>query len=294
MAEAGNELAFLSPRLRQAAAEAARCAAAPRCAMEVRLQVDQIDQPFQLQRSAAEVILGSLAGVRVRLLGQRQSAGAASALEPGERGGHRHQSSSRPCCSTATVNMSPSHVWRARKGAAVRLKPLPRRPVHRHDTPAVPHAGAVDVVDPRDRAVFHRECETRFRIETERQPERCADRAAVRHRDDVVTGIGSSRTRWIALAPPAASHRQSSRRPVRARMRRRMPEPVKRAAAPVVGVRRRSSPSVTELLLGEVRDRRCTQGPGVLGRSGQARADDRPRRFMGAAQIAGNPDRLAR
>ncbi len=35
--------------------------------------------------------LGGPAGVRIRLLGQRQSGGAASALEPGDRGADRHR-----------------------------------------------------------------------------------------------------------------------------------------------------------------------------------------------------------
>ena len=50
----------------------------------------------------------ALQTVRVRLLGQRQSAGAASALESGERRNHRHRASAgRRSCSTATANMSP-------------------------------------------------------------------------------------------------------------------------------------------------------------------------------------------
>src|SRR5256885_15777906 len=60
-------------RLWQADAEAAWRAAAARGAVEVRLQVDQIDQPFQLQRSAPAELLASLAGVGIRLLGERQS-----------------------------------------------------------------------------------------------------------------------------------------------------------------------------------------------------------------------------
>ena len=77
--------------VRQARAEADGRAAAPRGAVEVRLQVDQVDRALQLHRPAAEDVLGRPAGRRIRLLGQRQSGGAASALEPGERGRHRHQ-----------------------------------------------------------------------------------------------------------------------------------------------------------------------------------------------------------
>ncbi len=46
---------------------------------------------LHLHRPAAEELLGGVAGVRIWLLGQRQSAGLASALEPGDRGVHRHQ-----------------------------------------------------------------------------------------------------------------------------------------------------------------------------------------------------------
>src|SRR6478735_5386128 len=68
-------------------------------------------------------------------------------------------------------------------------EPLPRRAIDRHDAPTVPHAGAVDMVDARDRAVFHREGETRLRVEAERQTERGADRASMRHRYDVAAAI---------------------------------------------------------------------------------------------------------
>src|SRR5215470_5514326 len=60
-------------------------------AVEIRLQVDQVDRALQLHRSAAEELLGGLAGRRVRLLGERQSAGAASALEPGHGRADRTQ-----------------------------------------------------------------------------------------------------------------------------------------------------------------------------------------------------------
>src|SRR3982074_3394355 len=78
-------------RLRQAGIESAGGAAAARGAVEIRLQVDQVDRALQLHRSAAEELLGGIAGRRVRLLGQRQSAGVASALEPGQRGTDRPQ-----------------------------------------------------------------------------------------------------------------------------------------------------------------------------------------------------------
>ena len=70
----------------------------------------------QLHRQAAEELLGRPAVVGVRLLGQRQSGGAASALEPGDRGTARHRRArGRRCCSTATANMSPTstRAWKA-------------------------------------------------------------------------------------------------------------------------------------------------------------------------------------
>src|SRR5262249_13200646 len=78
-------------RLRQAGVESAGRAVAPGSAVEIRLQVDQVDRALQLHRSAAEELLGGVAGRRIRLLGERQSAGAAPALEPGDGRGDRAQ-----------------------------------------------------------------------------------------------------------------------------------------------------------------------------------------------------------
>ena len=61
-------------RLRQAGGEIDGRAAASRGAVEVRLQVDQVDHPLQLRRRAAEELLAGAAGLRIRLLGERQSA----------------------------------------------------------------------------------------------------------------------------------------------------------------------------------------------------------------------------
>src|SRR3954468_354307 len=84
--------------------------------------------------------------------------------------------------------------WRTSMAGSKRNGCLPeglaRRGGDRYDAPAMPHAGAVDMIDARDRAVFHRERETRFRLQAERQPKRGADRAAMRHRDDVAAAIG--------------------------------------------------------------------------------------------------------
>ena len=87
MAEANNELAFLvTGAYGKPVAQAAWRADPPRGAVEVRLQVDQVDRAVHLHRQAAEELLGGTAVVRIRLLGQRQSGGVASALEPGDRG----------------------------------------------------------------------------------------------------------------------------------------------------------------------------------------------------------------
>ena len=62
-------------RLWQAGGEVPGRAAAPGAAVEIRLQVDQIDHQVHLHRQAAEDVLGSPPGLRIRLLGQRQSGG---------------------------------------------------------------------------------------------------------------------------------------------------------------------------------------------------------------------------
>ena len=89
IAEATNELAFLVTG--QVGVQSAGSAVASGGAVEIRLQVDQIDRTLQLHRSAAQELLGGVAGFRVRILGQRQSAGPAPALESGHRRAHRAQ-----------------------------------------------------------------------------------------------------------------------------------------------------------------------------------------------------------
>ena len=87
MAEATNELAFLvtgaygKPIAKQHGAPI-------RLAVPWKYGFKSIKSivRFTLHRQAAEELLGGPAGVRIRLLGQRQSGGAASALEPGDRG----------------------------------------------------------------------------------------------------------------------------------------------------------------------------------------------------------------
>ena len=74
----------------------------------------------------------------------------------------------------------------------------PRRAVDGHHPPAVAHARALDPVDAGDRAVVDRKGEGRLGIKSERQAQRRADRAAMRHGDDVSAADGPSTRRWIA------------------------------------------------------------------------------------------------
>ena len=97
MAEATNELAFIVTGMYgKPVPRAERRAAAPGAAVEIRLQIGQVDRQVHLHRQAAEVLLGGAAGERVRLLGQRQSGRAASALEPGDRAGRSAPTSAVP------------------------------------------------------------------------------------------------------------------------------------------------------------------------------------------------------
>ncbi len=84
-----------------------RRAAAPGAAVEIRLQIDQIDREIHLHRQASGELLGSAAGERVRLLGECQSGGAAPALEPSNRArvGQRR----------APPNAKVERLWRIRR-----------------------------------------------------------------------------------------------------------------------------------------------------------------------------------
>src|SRR5262249_52778134 len=75
-------------RLRPSACAPAWRTVAAGCAVEVRVQ---IDRAVQFHRHAPEGYVGGVAGVRIRLLGKRQSGSAASALEPGDRGDYWHR-----------------------------------------------------------------------------------------------------------------------------------------------------------------------------------------------------------
>ena len=86
MAEATNDLAFVvDRRLRQAARQSPGRADTAGDAMEIRLQVDQVDRQDLVRRQAAGDVLGDARPGRIRLLGQRQPGRAAPALEPGQR-----------------------------------------------------------------------------------------------------------------------------------------------------------------------------------------------------------------
>jgi len=60
-------------------------------AVEIRLQVHQVDRALHVHGETTEGLLGSAAGVRIRLLGERQSRSAAPALESGNRGSDRYR-----------------------------------------------------------------------------------------------------------------------------------------------------------------------------------------------------------
>src|SRR6266704_1808536 len=100
------------------------------------------------------------------------------------------------------------------------------------------HAGAVDVVDPGDRAVFHREGEAGFGFETERETERGADRAAMRDGDDVAAAMRLDQR--MDRPRDALHHVDKALTARRALNRRGVPEAVKCAA-----------PRVAQLVIGE-------------------------------------------
>ena len=93
--------------LRQDAAEPERRAAAPRRALEVRLQEHQVDRQDPVRREPAAHVVERDGPQRVRLLGERESARRPSALEPEERAPHRPLlPARRPACSTGTSTRS--------------------------------------------------------------------------------------------------------------------------------------------------------------------------------------------
>src|SRR5262249_924326 len=82
---------------------------------------------LQLHRPAAEELLGGVAGLRIRLLGQRQSSGLAPALEPGDRGADRAGRAPADALVQRLWRLRPRPVQGPREGAARGVVPI-RRP----------------------------------------------------------------------------------------------------------------------------------------------------------------------
>ena len=95
-------------RLRQAGGEVDGRAAPPPPAVEIRLQVDQVDRPLHFTDEQPVSFWQQLAVQRIWLLGQRQSGGAASALEPGDGARIGTDDRCRPSSSTAMASSSPA------------------------------------------------------------------------------------------------------------------------------------------------------------------------------------------
>ena len=101
MAEAMNELAFLSVGMfGKTHAQAGRRADPGHAAVEIRIQVGQIDRQGGIHRQTPAKLLAAAAGERVRLLGQREPGGAAS------RVGARRR---RDC--SGSNEMVPTQIW---------------------------------------------------------------------------------------------------------------------------------------------------------------------------------------
>ena len=110
-------------------------------------------------------------------------------------------------------------------------------------------------------------------FEAERQAERGADRAAMRHRDDVAAAIGVEHAMDRARDP--LHHIDKALAAGRALMRRGMPEAVERAAARMAQLLVGQALPVAETLLGEIGDRRRV-GAGDLGRARAGRRGRSP------------------
>src|SRR5205085_12035792 len=81
---------------------------------EIRVQIDQVDRAVQFHGSAAEELLGSAAGIRIWILGERESAGTASALEPGDGRADRAQ--------RAAPDFAVQRLWRIRRRSLPRSR----------------------------------------------------------------------------------------------------------------------------------------------------------------------------
>src|SRR5215831_14830669 len=92
--------------VRQARSQAGRRAIEIGSAVEIRIQVGQIDRTFLVYRETPDLVLGDHPGERIRVLGERQPGGPASALEPGER--------TRAWDQRARADAQVEWVWRVR------------------------------------------------------------------------------------------------------------------------------------------------------------------------------------
>src|SRR3954462_3418757 len=160
---------------------------------------------------------------------------------------------------------------------------LTRRAVHRNDPPAMPHAGAVDMVDASDRAVFHREGEAGFGFEPEREAQRRADRAAMRDGDDVAPAMDIEHK--VNGAGDPLHHVDKALAAGRPLLRRGVPEAVKGAAARLAQLLIGQPLPLAEILLGQIGDRLGLRARDRVG-ARQTGAHDRPRGLVRAPQIA--------
>ena len=128
MAEATNELAFLVTGA-YGKPVAKQMGAPIRLAVPWKYGFKSVKSivKFTFTDQRPEELLGGPAGVRIRLLGQRQSAGLASALEPGDRGIHRHRRAQADAAVQRLRRIRRRYVQGARERAAVGLRLLWRR-----------------------------------------------------------------------------------------------------------------------------------------------------------------------
>ncbi len=105
-------------RLRQADRQAARRADPSGGAVEVWVQAHQVDRALVVHRQAAEELLAGPAGLRIRLLGQRQSGVPHPRWSQATEELIGTASAGRRCCSTATPNRSrvSTRAWKTRSG----------------------------------------------------------------------------------------------------------------------------------------------------------------------------------
>jgi hypothetical protein len=144
----------------------------------------------------------------------------------------------------------------------------------------VAHARAVDPVDAGDRASVDRKRQRRLGIETERQPQCRANRAAMGYGDKIAAGMVLDQAVDRSAYPRGDRHETfaTRRRLMRWRMPKAMEIAVARLAQRVIG----KALPFAEILFGEVRHRDRLR-PGDRLRPRQTGADDRRRRLMSAA-----------